>query len=147
MIDPSQYETVHDMDQELAIAKRIEIAFKCKAEKNPKSYYIDFCCFRNKSLVGWLECRARNNSSTQYPDYLFSARKTIHGLQFAQWSKMPYVLAIQFTDGIFWHEFKPTIKYKIRYMQRSQISQKYRNDPNDNEPCTVITRKMLTRIK
>jgi hypothetical protein len=139
------FETPQDLEKELSVAKKLEQSFQCKTEKNPKNYFIDFSCFRNEKLVAWLECRCRNNTSYKYPDYLLSAAKVVHGLQFSALAKVPFIFAVEFTDGIFWHSFKP-IQYEIRYMRRSQNGEKWRNDPQDNEPCVVLNPNMLKRL-
>ena len=138
-------ETQGDITREFALSQQIERAFNCKTEKNPKSYYIDFGCFRDGLLVAWLECKCRNNSSTQYPDYLLAASKAVHGLQYSKLTSVPFIFAVSFTDGVFYHVFKHDETYKIRYLRRSQ--EKSRNDPQDNEPCVVLTNDMMTRLK
>lgn len=126
------YESARDRENEAAVAAILAPRWKSEAQKLPMAYYIDWLMMRGGKPVACMEVKCRNNPRAQYPTLMLSLAKWMHGLQFSELMGIPFLVAVQWTDGIFWHKagsFPVSFGFGGR---------KDRGDSQDMEPVVFI---------
>jgi len=125
------YETEGQRKREYEVAIKAAETWKCKAQKIPISYHLDYAFMRDDKLCAWAEVKCRTNHVNAYPTYMLSMNKIMHGIQMNTITGAAFVLIVEFTNGIYW--VKPEGKYTIGFNGRRD-----RNDTADMEPVAYI---------
>lgn len=126
------YETPQDLRVEARIAEFLEGRWKCELKKLPKKYSADFLGYRNDKAVVLVEIKARSNTMTRYNTYAISLYKCTMSLLLAQFTSLPFILVVQFTD------YLTCVQIKESYLSSLKQMTNFRGDINDVEPCVHI---------
>jgi hypothetical protein len=131
-------ETPLDLEREKEAARRIEAAWRVRVTKLSEiAYRIDWAIDQNDRLVAWGEfkCRAK-----RYDTLMISASKWLHGLDLANASRRPFLLFVQWPDGLHWHRAKAE-ELSILLGGNS------RGQNGDIEPCIHIPADRFRLVK
>lgn len=127
-----QYETQHDLDNEIEIGNYLCQKWKCTMEKLPISYKVDFMFFQNSIPKALVEMRVRKIKHDQYADGVFmSLGKFTTGHQYSEILNIPFIFAVKFTDGLFVSKLEKG--YSVKWGGRNQM-----RDSADREPVVMI---------
>lgn len=127
-----RYETDIDRQKEAVVIKHLVTAWDCDYLEAPELSFVD-CKLTNPdgSVAALVEIKTRNNASTKYPTYMLSAHKWRNALHMANEYRVPFMLVVQFTDGIYAAKIRSD--YQIAKGGRTD-----RNDLMDIEDCVFI---------
>lgn len=128
------YETEADRNGELAAAKVIEKAYGCVVVQNKRKYPADYTISKNGTTVAFAEIKARTFPRKKYADYMISLKKVVETKAIAAEGKLPMLLFVKWTDGLFYLPLSDTLPSRIALGGR-----KDRNDPDDIEPCAFYS--------
>lgn len=126
------YETETDRQKEFQVRQYLATAWDCDYEESPELSFVD-CKLTNPdgSIAALVEIKTRTNASTKYPTYMLSAHKWRNALHMANEYRVPFMLVVQFTDGIYAAKIRND--YEIAKGGRTD-----RNDLMDIEDCVFI---------
>lgn len=126
------YETELDRQKEAKVRQHLATAWNCDYKESPELSSVD-CKLLNPdgSVAALVEIKTRTNASTKYPTYMLSAHKWRNALHMANEYRVPFMLVVQFTDGIY--AAKIRTDYQIAKGGRTD-----RNDAMDIEDCIYI---------
>jgi hypothetical protein len=96
------YETQGDLLREEDVASKIGRAWKCIMIKMPAKATFDYAAKRGNVIVSLIEIKTRTNPHNQYPTYMISADKMVAGFLRSTYLAVPFMLVVQFTDGVFY---------------------------------------------
>ena len=131
-------ETEADLAHEQAAAERIERAWDVRAVKlSERLYQLDWAFFRNESLVGWGEYKRRGR---RYDTLLLSAAKWMKGLHNASVSGRPFLLFIEWPDGLYWLDAG---KAEVKDIC---LSGNNRGQNGDKEPCVHLDTRQFKKL-
>jgi hypothetical protein len=134
------YETETDRQNESKVAKYLETAWNCTFKKSVELSSIDGAVFGpDDKLAALIEIKKRFNSSTRYPTLLLSANKWRSALRLSEESGVPFMLVVEFTDGVFVTKIKK--EYPIQKGGRYD-----RGDSMDLEDCVYIPMSDFKRV-
>jgi len=126
------YESANDRVNETNVVSIIAPKWKCEAKKLPTSYFIDWVLMRDGKAAAFMEVKCRKNLKSKYPTLMLSLAKWMHGQQFAQAANVPFFVAVEWEDGIFWHK-AGDVPVTIGFGGRVD-----RGDDQDMEPVVFI---------
>ena len=122
-------ETDADLARERAAGDIIASAWGVTTTKLSEALYgLDWAFFRQDDLVGWGEYKHR---SKRYDTLLLSAAKWMSGKFYAEQSGKPFILFVEWPDGLHWLDTTP-IKPVIR------LGGNHRGQNGDLEPVVHI---------
>ena len=134
------YETDFDRARESNVLEYIQSKIDCRVTKAPpKANFDAFLVGPDNLATAMVEIKTRNNASTKYPTYMISASKCTKCNELAESYKVPFVLVVRFTDGV----FATTVKGKYLVEMGGRYD---RNDPRDREPCVFIPMNKFHKI-
>ena len=119
---------------------RFCFAFGGEKAKLPVQYRIDWGVVQDKGVVAWAECKRRYHGRGKYPTLLLSLKKYMSGIALARHTNKPFVIVVEWDDGVFWSKTGPT--HDIRMGGRSD-----RGDWQDQEPCVFIPTSNFKEVK
>lgn len=125
------YENATHVAKELAIASKFCTIFDCTYEQYPPMHPVNGKFVAQGKTIVVTEIKGRNNRSTKYPTLMLSATKWERGRKWAQAEHAPFLLVIEFTDGLFMT--KVADNYEVFVGGRHD-----REDPKDIERCVYI---------
>jgi len=126
------YETEADRQKEARVRQYLATAWDCDYEESPELSFVDCKLTNSDGVVAALvEIKTRTNASTKYPTYMLSAHKWRNALHMANEYRVPFMLVVQFTDGIYAAKIRND--YEIAKGGRTD-----RNDLMDIEDCVFI---------
>jgi len=96
------YETRENRQEEQDVADRLAAAWKATILSLPKLAKVDRLVISNGMARGWLEIKCRRNRMDAYPTYMISSRKIQDGLDLSEATKIPFILAVSWSDGVRW---------------------------------------------
>jgi hypothetical protein len=138
----------YERDRDLANEQKIVEAC-CRASgkslhavKLPLSYTVDWGIFHDDSLLLWAEGKRRFNERKLYPTFILSCRKYLSGMDLGRISGKPFVLIVEWNDGIFRHVCDGTATRDIRVGGRRD-----RGDWQDIEPVVHIPVEQFTEVR
>lgn len=70
------------------------------ALKMPVAYQIDWGVFHDDSLLCWAECKRRNVPKNAYATFMVSLHKYMAGMDLSRVSGKPFLLIVEWNDGI-----------------------------------------------
>lgn len=126
------YQTAEDKKRQGSVAERLMEAWNCDFVTAPDLSFVDGKVLDSGGrLAALVEIKTRRNASTKYPTYMLSAHKWRNALQAANEYRVPFMLVVEFTDGIY--------AAKIRSDYNIQKGGRYdRGDSMDVEDCVYI---------
>jgi len=134
------YETEIDRQNESNVARYLETAWNCTFKKSVALSNIDGEVFGpDGRLAALIEIKKRLNSSTRYPTLLLSANKWRNALRLSEECCVPFMLVVEFTDGIFVTKIKK--EYPVQKGGRYD-----RGDSMDLEDCVYIPISDFKRV-
>lgn len=126
------YQTPEDKLRQNRVAEYISEAWDCDFVAAEDLSYVDGKIIdRDGQVSALVEIKTRRNASTKYPTYMLSAYKWRNALQLANTHRVPFMLVVEFTDGIF------ATKMRSDYPTAAG-GRLDRNDPMDIEDCIFI---------
>lgn len=126
------YETAQDKQREDAVRHYLVTEYKSHYTKTPDLYAVDGLWYDpDNVLSAVVEIKTRKNDHDKYPTYMLSASKWRKGLDIAKEYGVPFMLVVQFTDGIYGVRLKKD--YEIKVGGRFD-----RGDAKDVEECIYI---------
>lgn len=126
------YENARTLQTEKDAAATICERYQCTARKMPRSYRIDWMMLRDRRVVAIAELKVRSNARAAYPEYMIGASKILHGLQLAEQMRVPFLIFVQWNDGLFYHRVGSC---EIAYGIGGRMD---RGDAEDIEPVALI---------
>ena len=113
-------------------------------KKMPMNYRIDYMSFRDGVPTAVIEVKSRKKgiASTTYPLFMLSLSKWHSGIDYFNKSKLNFVLAGKYDDGIFTYKYSPEDKVEIKWFG----GRPDREDKDDQEPCVYVPMKLFKRI-
>jgi hypothetical protein len=133
------YETSAHVAKELSIAAHFCKVFDCTYEQYPPRHPVNGKFVIGGETIAVAEIKSRNNRSTKYPTLMLSANKWERGSQWAQAEHVPFLLIVEFTDGLFMA--KMLNNYEVFVGGRHD-----RGDPKDIERCVYVPIDSFMRI-
>lgn len=135
------YETEIDRQNESKVAKYLETAWECTFRKTITLTNVDGVVFgADNKPAALVEIKKRFNASTKYPTLLLSANKWRGALGLSEEHGVPFMLVVEFTDGVFATKIKK--EYPIKTGGRYD-----RGDKMDLEDCVYIPMSDFKRVK
>jgi hypothetical protein len=126
------YETSLDRAREQAVRDYLMQKYACAYTPSEKLAPFDgYLRKPDGALAAIIEIKTRKNNKNKYPTYMLSANKWEVGRRVADNLGVPFLLVVQFTDGVY------VTKLKANY-PISQGGRYDRNDARDVEPCIFI---------
>ena len=130
-------ESAADLANETQAAALITSNWSVSVVKlSERLYGLDWAFFRDGTLSGWGEYKKRD---TRYQTLLLSAAKYISGMQRAQWSGVPFVLFVEWPDGLFWYKCSNEPLPIL-------MSGNSRGQNGDIEPCVHIDSSLFVKV-
>lgn len=128
---------------EAEIAEALESAWNVKLHKTWQYRRYDYLANRGTKVVGFVEMKDRDKSSTKFPTFMLGIDKWAYLLNMSDTLRTPSVLVIRFTDGIHYCHAKPgdfLIEYNPNWVQ-------YRGDEKDIEAAIHIPMSMFRPLR
>lgn len=138
------YESSGDLKNEQDVARELGLRWDCQFIKMPLRYHVDFAILHKRELAAWSELKVRNYSMPEIHKmggYMLSLGKWMEAERLSKISKLPFVLVVKTTDGL-WH-------YTTRDFEHDGISIKGRTDRNDwqdVEPCVMFQTSRFKQV-
>lgn len=133
------YETEGDKNREAKVIDSLCAVWECNATKLPKFYKQDWALTSVGGTVRALvEVKCRTHPRERYPTLILSLEKWLALAMLSEHTNAKGILAVQFSDGIFWMVAKPQPQWRIAIGGRTD-----RNDPDDVEPVVHIPTNSL----
>lgn len=98
-----KFETEHDRQAEEAAVREYCEVFGYDFFKLPLDYRLDFALTRKggKKIQAYVEVKCRSAYYGQFPTLMLSAAKIAHGVMLARTNRVPFVVLVAFTNGIY----------------------------------------------
>jgi len=139
------YESAENLDKERDVALFLEEKWKCEAVKMPIKYGLDYTFRRNKELVGFCEIKCLNYELSQFDrmsgGYFISLGKFMSAKFLVEFTKLPFFLVLDTTDGIYYRKF--TDFENLRFTVNGR---KDRSDWQDVEPMVLLETALFTKM-
>lgn len=136
------YENERHKAAENGLVKTVlEPAWRCRAEKLPVSYGLDYVLMRVRKAVAFLEVKGKPEHSfdemvTMVGGIPLDLDKIERALNYQTLTRLPFALACAFSDGIYrgvFCEIAAGAPYDVRFGGRAD-----RGDWQDREPYVVL---------
>lgn len=139
-----RYETEGDRTKEEGALKIFCLNMNCVYKKVTEidDYSPDATFWRNDERVAVGEVKVRTCDRSKYKTYLISKAKI--DSVFERWHPMPFLLIVEWTDGIYWLIVTEVSK---QHWVVEEGGRQDRGDPKDMEPCYLIPIEEFTRLK
>ena len=125
------YENEKSLQTEVQFAKAIEAFTRSELVKLPKSYGLDYCGVRNKTVVSFIEMKCRTNTVEAFEDYMISLSKILKAKDLHELTGLPCILFVRWRDAFGWADMRETFTLSVG-------GRKDRNDWQDTEPVCLI---------
>ena len=138
------YETPEDLNQEMDVARALELAWKCTLTKLPVKYQLDYAVVRSGEVTAFLEIKTRNYTWQQidaFGGYLLSLGKWECAERFARVTSRPFILIVRAKDGLYYSIFNQFNPDGVLMRGRED-----RNDWQDIEPCVLLHTSRFTKL-
>lgn len=139
------YQTSESLARETEFARELSRLWGCRFEKLPIAYKVDFLMFRNDEPRAWCEVKCREYEMDQLEimgGFMLSLAKWMEGKRLHEMTGLPFIVALQLPDGIWYH--KPT---DFKYDGLKIGGRKDRGDWQDVEPVILLQRDRFTRVR
>ena len=138
-----RYETESTINSENQIAKYIEAVWKCFLRKLTLPYRIDFALEKDGAVRAWLEIKCRNYPSTRYPTLMISVLKWETGILHAQATRLPFIIAVKFSDGFKFYQY--SAQHEVSFKWGGRIRDQ--RDTSDIEPVVHIPMELFKTLR
>ena len=147
----TQYETPEDEARQEVVQEKLRKYTGNEILTVPKSYHVD-CCEATRydhdligwwNVTGWWEIKCRDNSSSCYPTLMISLQKIMRGIEISNFTKLPFRLAIQYTDKLMIADVDKNIPIGYKWGGRTVKTR----DPADIEPVIHIPMSHFKEIQ
>lgn len=128
------YESESSRQNEQRVAARIASQWNCSTRKLTVPYRIDFALESEGELKAWLEVKCRSYPSTRYSTLMISVLKWETGTLHAKATGLPFIIAIEFADGIKYYRYKESDEVRFTWGGRTRTTR----DESDIEPVVHI---------
>lgn len=126
------YETAQDRQREEEVRRYLVGEYKSQYTKTPDLYAVDGLWYDPDNILSAVvEIKTRKNTHDKYPTYMLSAQKWQKGLEIAAEYGVPFMLIVQFTDGVYGVRLKKNYETKVG-------GRFDRGDAKDIEECIYI---------
>lgn len=136
-----RYENPASLEAERLVATTLESRWNCKLAKMPIAYHIDWMALRDNKPVAFMELKCRTNPREQYPTFMLSFAKWQHGIQMGSTAAVPFIVSVQWTDGLFYLPVDNTTPFDLGYGGR-----KDRGDWQDMEPVVYVPTSLFKEV-
>ena len=99
------YETPEDLAIERQVADILEQVWQVQLFKLPYAYHVDFVCFRDSKVTGFVEVKSRNISYATHDTAMISERKRMDAIRMANHFNVKALIVYRYLDGLFWLDF------------------------------------------
>lgn len=135
------YETPQDRENEASVRDRICELYNCKCRQSVELSSVDgMLVDKDDNGVAIIEIKTRRNAHDKYPTYMLSANKWRSGMKIAEHYRLPFLLFVKFTDGIFYTKLK-------KHYETARGGRTDRLDPYDQEECIYIDMNNFRRME
>ncbi|MFN7323059.1 MAG: hypothetical protein ACK5SP_02180 [bacterium] len=141
-----RYETKDDLDREQHVAAILEQEWRCRLEKLPIRYHLDYVITQDGKAVAFCEIKTRRYSMEQIDKmggYLMSIGKWTSAMALSDSSGLPFILTAVTTCGVWYAVFRSGEFDADDVLVRGRTD---RNDWQDVEPCVLLYSSRFTRI-
>jgi hypothetical protein len=141
------YESEGDRTVEREAIEKIASAWGLSFAKMKISNVVDFALLNGKKVVAVAEVKGRNYSSVdieRFGGLILSAGKMLAAQGWVNLLRVPFVLVVKLTDGLFYMVFEPDTDWPELSVEMA--GRKDRNDWQDIEPCCLIPMNLFKRI-
>ena len=141
------YESERDRTVEREAIEKIASAWGLSFAKMKISNVVDFALLNGKKVVAVAEVKGRNYSSVdieRFGGLILSAGKMLAAQGWVNLLRVPFVLVVKLTDGLFYMVFEPDTDWPELSVEMA--GRKDRNDWQDIEPCCLIPMNLFKRI-
>lgn len=141
------YESEADRTVELEAIEKIASAWGLGFAKMKTSNVIDFALLNGKRVVAVAEVKGRNYSSAdieRFGELILSAGKMLSAQGWVALLRVPFVLVVKLTDGLFYMVIEPESDWPELSVEMA--GRKDRNDWQDIEPCCLIPMSLFKRM-
>jgi hypothetical protein len=98
-------ETEEDLANETEAAHRVANRYGCEVTKLSEAlYHIDWVLSKDSQIRAVGEYKRRKNAKDKYPTLLLSAAKWKTGLDYAKMFGVPFMLFVEWDDGLFYYK-------------------------------------------
>ena len=136
------YETTGTLIAEEEAVARAAAAWQFDYRKLAMKNEIDFALLREDRVCAWVECKRRYNDIGRYPTFMLSFHKWQAGRRHAIFSGVPFLLLVQWNDGLYWANTD-----KVRLSHVGLGGRTDRNDTQDIEPSVFIDIDQFQRLE
>lgn len=140
------YETAEHLENERNAIEQVEACWGVVCKKTPQYYKIDYTVISPSGfVVGWAEVRGKNFARENFKTFFTSLEKAMTLVRYEALTKMPALLVIAWTDGVFCYRLKvqDLSQRQIRWDGRTVNS---RGDFQDIEPVIHIPVSEFTKV-
>jgi len=130
------YESDDDRLRESHTAEALGEAWQLQLLRLPRLSSIDYIAVRKEKIVALVELKRRNVAHDHYDTFMLSKRKVDELIEAANRFKLSALIAIEFTDGIYW------IDGHVMSRQAVRVGGRY-DRPDGIEDTYHLPRKML----
>lgn len=134
-------ETVEDLLTEKNAALYIEKEFDCDITKlSERLYELDWAISREGKVCAFGEFKRRRFSRSKFQTLILSAAKWMKGIELARFYSVPFILFIQWDDGIFYLNSEEFQAHTLR------LAGNHRGQNGDIEPCVEIPVELFKKV-
>ena len=127
------YETSGDLLMERRFVEGLCTLWKCGAWKLPIRYKLDYALYRDDTIRAFLEVKIRNYMKDDFGEYMISMDKVLTARQYADFAKVPSLLAVQWQDTSGFIDLGMLKNFRLGVGGRTD-----RGDSEDREPVVLI---------
>lgn len=141
------YESETDRTVEREVIEKIASAWGLGFAKMKTSSVIDFALLNGKKVVAVAEVKSRNYSSAdieRFGGLILSAGKMLSAQGWVALLRVPFVLVVKLTDGLFYMVVEPEGDWPEWAVEMA--GRKDRDDWQDIEPCCIIPMSLFKRM-
>jgi hypothetical protein len=130
------YESDDDRLREAHTAEALREAWQLQLLRLPRLSSIDYIAVRKEKVIALVELKRRNVAHDHYETFMLSKRKVDDLIDSANSFKIEALIAIEFTDGIYW------IDGHVMSQQAVRVGGRY-DRPDGVEDTYHLPHKML----
>lgn len=134
------YETQADKVAQRLVAEALREKWNCEFIKMPEGYPVDFL-FVDQLEGCWVEVKRRYGPSSLYPTYMIDKSKVDFGLRISAATHLPFGVAFQWDDGIFFSTIKSDTPAEYGYGGRRD-----RRDQDDLDYVAKFDAKLFEKV-
>ena len=107
--------------------RAIENHWKCKLEKLPLDYRLDFAIIKKNKIVAWIELKNRNLNSYDFSDSMINLNKWMKAKELRDSTNIPTILAVRYKDKDLWCTLTDDTEIEIRWGARTKTTRDWQD--------------------